>query len=732
MTTYSWGMYVVIHLFTLCYINNIFCKSIKNAFVDTESSTTEVCVSQECNVLANTIKGALNETEEPCNDFYNFACGGWKEAHKIPSSENEITSFTVLTKEIEDQLHRLLEEEPKPNENEALTKARSFYKSCMDNDTLESLGAKPALDFISYIGGWSLCNNDEWKKSSKKWSVYDVMIKTQRNFYPAPAFFTVEVTNDHMNSTKHLIKIDQSGLSLQREIYFNHSNILVDYGDYMVKVAKLLGYTCNEKDPENNVTAQMLSILEFEKKMAKLFTAAEAKQAGTFRRINLKILEQVVQHFPWKKHLRKIFPDSYKINEKEVILATSPVYLHNMADLIKKTDKRLLSRYVVWQMLRDKISFLSKDFRNARAEFNHKMTGIQDNEPRWRICTTVTNDNMGVPIGTLYVDKYFKESTKAKTKAIIEEIKKSFKIRIKDHDWIDNNTRKYAYEKVDALVAKVGYASYIKEPKELKKRFHRLSVDDDQFFANNLNVDKWIRYRLFNKLRKPVDKTKWPMFPQTINAMYQFYENEIVIPAGILQPPFFYTGDVPRSLSYGAIGSIIGHELTHGFDNTGRKFDKNGDIVKDWWSKTSLEEFMKRSKCFEDQYSKYKIQDKHPVSGKLTLGENIADNGGTQISFVAYKQFLMNNNDTILPNMEYTKEQLFFIGYAQEYCANIRPKTEIIATLSENHSPSKFRVIGTLSNSEEFAKAFRCREKSKEINNGKRFNMDPENKCVVW
>jgi len=286
-------------------------------------------------------------------------------------------------------------------------------------------------------------------------------------------------------------------------------------------------------------------------------------------------------------------------------------------------------------------------------------------------------------------------------------------------------TRVGVLDKTDALVAKVGYASYIIQPAELNKRFSKLNISSDSFFQNNLNVDKWIRYRLFNKLRKPVDKTKWPMFPQTINAMYQFYENEIVIPAGILQPPFFYDGDVPRALSYGAIGSIIGHELTHGFDNTGRKFDKNGDIVTEWWSDASLREFNKRAKCIEKQYSKYKVQGLYPISGKLTLGENIADNGGTKLAYDAYLDWLENNSgsEPKLPGLKYDNTQLFFIGYAQEYCANVRQKTEYIATLSEIHSPSKFRVIGTLSNFQQFSNAFQC-------SSGKKMNAP--HKYEVW
>lgn len=683
------------------------------------SKTTEgVCTSKSCVAVAKKIRDALNASADPCEDFYNFACGGWQKSHNIPASENEITSFTVLSKEIEYAIHDLLNEPPKDDESNALQKARDFFASCMNTTKIEELAGTPANDFLADIGGWPVCNNAKWEKAEKDWDVYKVLQDLQRQYYPAPSFFTVEVTNDHLNSTKHLIKIDQSGLSLQREIYFKHKNIVDDYGDYMTKVAKLLGHDCE------NITAEIKEILRFEKTLAKKTTRAEDKQAGTFRRINIKILLSIVPHFPWYDHISGIFPKSSYINKNEVLLATSPLYLYNIASLIKKTPKRLLAKYIGWQMLRDKISYLSKDFRKARAEFNRKMTGVEDSDPRWRTCTAATNDNMGVPIGTLYVEKYFSDSTKKKTQLMIAEIIKAFKERIKSHGWMDTKTRTGVDDKANAIVAKVGYATYIKKPEELNKRFVKLLVENDGFFNNNLNVDKWIRYRLFNKLRKPVDKSKWPMFPQTINAMYQFYENEIVIPAGILQEPFFYTGDVPRSLSYGAIGSIIGHELTHGFDNTGRKFDKNGDIVKEWWSQKSIEKFAEKANCMQKQYSKYKVQDKYPISGKLTLGENIADNGGTKLSYEAYLDWLNTNGpEPKLPDLPYDNTKLFFIGYAQEYCANVRPKTEYIATLSEIHSPSKFRVIGTLSNFEAFSEAFGCSKDSR---------MNPPTKCEVW
>jgi len=690
----------------------------KNFADGTELSSKDdanVCRSAECKHISKYIKNSLDNSTDPCNDFYKFACGGWKQQNKIPESENEITTFTKLTKKIEKSTHTLLTQPAKPGQSEALDKARKFFASCMDEEKIEANGAKPALDFIKSIGGWGMCGN---KDLSENWDVYKVMKDVQSKYYPAPPFFTVEVTNDHLNSTRHLIKIDQSGLSLQREIYEKHPQIVEDYTSYMKNITKLLGYNCE------NITDEVQEIMDFEISLAKMTTSAEAKQAGTFRRINVQVLGTIVPHFPWRNHLKHIFESETKLRKAEVILSTSPVYLYKVTAKMKSTPKRILSKYIVWQMLRDKISFLSKPFRRARAAFNRQMTGVKDNNPRWQTCTGVTNDNMGVPIGTLYVENYFKEITKEKTQEMIKEIIQAFVKRIEKHKWIDEKTKKGILEKTDALVAKVGYATYILQPEELNKRFKKLEVGDD-FFVNNLNVDKWIRMRLFGKLRKTVDKTKWPMFPQTINAMYQFYENEIVIPAGILQPPFHYEGDVPRALSYGAIGSIIGHELTHGFDNTGRKFDKNGDIVKEWWSKSALAEFQKREDCIRNQYSKYKVQDKYPVSGQLTLGENIADNGGTKLAYDAYIDWLMMNGGTEprLPNLPYDNKQLFFIGYAQEYCANVREKTEHIATLSEIHAPSKFRVIGTLSNTEEFSKAFNCPKSSK---------MNPKVKCEIW
>nr|XP_058966733.1 endothelin-converting enzyme 2-like [Pocillopora verrucosa] len=687
--------------------------------VHNETTSKNVCQTHECHAVADYIKSSIDSTVDPCDDFFAFSCGGWIRRNPIPKSYNDYSTFTKLSKVIEGEIRGLLQTSKMLHDiphNEALTKTRDLYHSCMDVNQIEKLGPLPMLDFIQEIGSWSICHNGSWKKSS--WDIYRVLQNVQSTYYPASPFFSVEVTNDHLNSTKHLIKIDQSGLSLQREIYFKHPEMVDIYVEYMATVASLLGTKCN-------TTEKMRQIMDFETKLARFTTSAEDKAEGIYRRMNLHSLIQIVPQFPWLDHMQAIFKGA-NVTEADIVLTTSTSYLRKMATLLKNTSKELLSNYVVWQMIRDKVSLLSDPFRKARAKFNERISGVKDTDPRWRTCTGITNDNMGVPIGSLYVQNFFDQSAISKTHSMVDEIKETFKRRVKQHDWIDDKTTQYVFEKADALGSKIGYAKYVVSPKELVSRFSRLSINSKAFFKNNIEVDKWVRNRLFAKLRKAVDKEKWPMFPQTINAMYQFYENEIVIPAGILQSPFFYSAKIPRSLSYGALGSIIGHELTHGFDNTGRKFDKNGDIVKEWWSKQSLIEFNRRSQCIEKQYSKFKVQGKYPISGKVTLGENIADNGGTKLSYFAYHDWLTKHGgeeEYALPSLHYTNDQLFFIGYAQEYCSHARPKTEYISTLSEIHAPPKFRVIGTLSNFREFSEAFNCPTNS---------TMNPVRKCEVW
>lgn len=406
-----------------------------------------VCRSPECLHVASHIKNSLNESADVCQDFYNFACGSWKQHNPLPKSYNDYNTFSKLSHHIEKQLKGLLEDsfeaDSRTLEHNSIRKAKDFYRSCMDVEEIERLGGLPMNNFIKSIGSWAVAGRKHWRAS--RWNVYKVMKHVQKFYYPASPFFSVEVTNDHLNSTKHLMKVEQSGLSLQREIYFKHPEMVKIYEDYMAKVAMLLGAK------RSVAKAQMKQVMNFEKKLANLTSSAEDKAEGLYRRMKIKELAHLVPEFPWLTHLRYIFPDAH-VNKTDVVLSTSPIYLRSVAKLMKQTRKELLSNYFTWQMIREKVGLLSKPFRSARVDFNSKITGVKDNEDRWRTCTSITNDNMGVPIGSLYIQKYFNDARVNSTLTMIDRILDVFKGRVKYHKWIDNQTTEGILDKVNVLL----------------------------------------------------------------------------------------------------------------------------------------------------------------------------------------------------------------------------------------------------------------------------------------
>lgn len=402
-------------------------------------------------------------------------------------------------------------------------------------------------------------------------------------------------------------------------------------------------------------------------------------------------------------------------------------YLYKISSILEKTSPKVIMNYITWLFLHDKIGYLSQDFLEIR---NQLIASINEAkiliEPRINYCTFITNQEFGLALASEYVKEYFNSSSKTEAENIIKTIFSSFEDLLNSYDWIDKVTKDQAIKKLHYIKRKVAYPYYIFNETEINEKYDKLVVSLNEYFGNNIRIELLYREKMFKKLSKPVDKERWYMFPQTINAMYQFHRNEIVIPAGIIQEPFIYHGDnAPKAISYGSLGSIIGHEITHGFDSLGKKYDHEGNVVRDWWQSSSVLEFNKRALCFQEQYSSYRFLDKDKINGKLTLGENIADNGGVRISLKAFNNYLSESSHKYKSphNSRFNNHQLFFLSYAQQYCQNARPKLEKLFSLSEVHSPSKFRVNGVVSNMEEFANAFNCKANS---------SMNPKNKCILW
>lgn len=415
----------------------------------------------------------------------------------------------------------------------------------------------------------------------------------------------------------------------------------------------------------------------------------------------------------------------HHITEDESIVIYSPEYFDDLSNLIgqyvqSERGKVTLANYMAWSVIQSLIATLPKNFRDASKVLRKALIGSEGIEVSWRYCVTDTNQVMGFALGSLFVRRVFQGKSKERAEEMIYSIRNAFKDNLPDLSWMDDRTRQLAREKADHINQMIGFPDFILNPEKLNGKYEGLELDENNYFENNIKVNVLSLRENMEKINKPANKTEWEMTPPMVNAYYTPTKNQIVFPAGILQTPF-YDLSYPNSLNYGAMGVVMGHELTHAFDDQGREYDKDGNLYQ-WWFNETLKNFEERVKCFVDQYSSYKVEDSH-LNGKQTLGENIADNGGLKAAFRAYEKWAEVNPEPRLPGLNLTSKQLFFVGFAQVWCSISTPEALKLQVLNDPHAPAQFRVIGTLSNSHEFAREFNCPVGS---------NMNPEKKCVVW
>lgn len=415
----------------------------------------------------------------------------------------------------------------------------------------------------------------------------------------------------------------------------------------------------------------------------------------------------------------------HRITEDENIVIYSPEYFEELSSLVQQyteteRGKVTLSNYMAWSVIQSLIATLPKNFRDASKVLRKALIGSEGIEVSWRYCVTDTNQVMGFALGSLFVRRVFQGKSKERAEEMIYSIRNAFKDNLPNLTWMDNRTRQLAREKADHINQMIGFPDFILSPEKLNGKYEGLELDENNYFENNIKVNVLSLRENMEKINKPANKTEWEMTPPMVNAYYTPTKNQIVFPAGILQTPF-YDLSYPNSLNYGAMGVVMGHELTHAFDDQGREYDKDGNLYQ-WWYNETLKNFEERVKCFVDQYSTYKIDDNH-LNGKQTLGENIADNGGLKAAFRAYEKWAERNPEPQLPGLNLTSKQLFFVGFAQVWCSISTPEALKLQVLNDPHAPAQYRVIGTLSNSQEFAREFNCPHGS---------NMNPEKKCVVW
>uniref|UniRef100_A0A8C5L0I7 Membrane metallo-endopeptidase-like 1 n=1 Tax=Jaculus jaculus TaxID=51337 RepID=A0A8C5L0I7_JACJA len=675
----------------------------------------------------------MDPSQKPCDDFYQFACGGWLRRHVIPETSSRYSIFDILRDELEVILKGMLENST-TKDRPAVEKAKLLYRSCMKESVIEKRDSQPLLNILEVVGGWPVAM-DKWNETIGPTWELERQLAVMNAQFNRRVLIDLFIWNDDQNSSRHIIYIDQPTLGMpSREYYFNEGSnqkVREAYLQFMTAVATMLRKDLNLPKDNNLVQEDMAQVLELETHLANATVPQEERHDVTtlYHRMDLEELQEKfnLKGFNWTLFIQTVL-SSVQIEllpDEEVVVYGIP-YLQNLEDIISIYSARTMQNYLVWRLVMDRIGSLSQRFKDARVNYRKVLYGTTVEEVRWRECVSYVNNNMESAVGSLYVKEAFPEDSKNMVSELIDKVKDVFVATLDELGWMDEESKNKAQEKAMSIQEQIGYPNYIleEENRHLDEEYSTLNFSEDLYFENGLQNLKASAQRSLKKLREKVDQNLWIIGAAVVNAFYSPNRNQIVFPAGILQPPFF-SKEQPQSLNFGGIGMVIGHEITHGFDDNGRNFDKHGNML-DWWSNFSAQHFREQSECMVYQYGNFSwdLAGHQNVNGLSTLGENIADNGGVRQAYKAYLQWMAEGGkDQLLPGLELTYSQLFFINYAQVWCGSYRPEFAIQSIKTDVHSPLKYRVLGSLQNMDAFAEAFHCPQGTP---------MHPKERCRVW
>jgi putative endopeptidase len=627
----------------------------------------------------------LDTTVAPGADFYQYATGGWQKANPIPDEYSRYGTFDKLREENQKQIKELIEELSKKNNafGSNAQKVSDLYKMGIDSVKLNAEGAAPIRPFLEEIAA---ANTEK--------EIIRLIAKIGK--YASNPFFGFYVGPDDKNSSMNIAQLAQSGIGLgDREYYLaddEHSKMLRDeYRKLINTQFKNAGYSDADAAKASSV------VMKIETELAESHITKEMRRLPelNYHKYLVSELNEKVAPFDWAYYLEEVGAanaDSINVSQVEPVRRAIQLIHTEPIDHIKD--------YLSWKVINSAANFLSDEFVNANFEFyGKKMSGSKELRPRWKRSIDAVNSALGEAVGQLYVEKYFPPQAKDRMLQLVENLKTSLGERIDNLEWMSDTTKSKAHEKLAAFIVKIGYPDKWKD-------YTSLEIKEDSYWANMMRAAEYEYNDMIKDLNKPVDKTKWYMTPQTVNAYYNPSSNEICFPAGILQPPFFYmNGD--DAINYGGIGVVIGHEMTHGFDDQGRKFDKEGNLT-DWWTPTDASRFDERAKVLVDFYDNIVVIDTVHANGTFTLGENIADQGGLQI---AYNAFLKTEQAKQNKKIDgFTPAQRFFLSYALLWAGNVRDEEILRLTKIDPHSLGKWRVNGALPHIDAWYEAFDIKE----------------------
>lgn len=644
----------------------------------------------------------LDTNVQPCQDFYQYANGGWLAKNPIPGAFAAWGVGNVLNEQNRDRLHEILEEAAKNTSAAKGTseqKVGDFYASCMDEAKVNAAGFKPLEPELARI------NKVKDQRSLQE------EIATLHT-YGVGALFGSGSTQDAKNSAEVLIAIAQGGLGLpDRDYYLKDDEkskmIRSQYVKHVAKMFEMLG------DDAAKAAAEAQTVMGIETKLAEAsMTRVDQRDPNKiFNRMTLAQLKAITPNFAWPDYFRKIGN-----NQQTDVIVAQPNYFKAMDQQLTAVSIPDWQTYLRWHLVHWAAPSLSTQFVDENFNFyGRTLSGTQELLPRWKRCVSSTDRALGEAVGQVYVKRAFPPAAKARALEMVRNLQAALKSDITTLSWMSEATRKQAIIKLDAFLNKIGYPDTWRD-------YSRLSVDRDSYLTNRMHANAFENERDLRKIGKPVDRMEWAMTPPTVNAYYNPQINEIVFPAGILQPPFF-DPNADDALNYGAMGSVIGHEMTHGFDDQGSQFDAKGNLIN-WWSEADLKAFKERAECIINQFSSFEVEKGLNVNGKLVAGESIADLGGLVIAYAAFQKS-MEGKPRPADIDGFTPEQRFFLGYAHGWATNMRPEYARQLTLTDPHPLPKFRVNGPLSNMPMFAQAFKCKQ-------GDAMARADKDRCQIW
>ncbi|XP_045472073.1 neprilysin-2-like [Harmonia axyridis] len=677
------------------------------------------CLTAPCMKIAVNILDNLDQSVDPCDDFYMFACGNYLKNNFIPDDKTEISSFTVIEDSLAHKMRILLEE---PIDEKTDIKPFKFvkaqYQTCLNS-------SQDNTDTLKYIlrqlGGWPVLEGENWSDRNFDWR--KLVHNLREAGLHSEIFLVISAETMMNNSHQRILEVDEPTVICKDYVKNGWDDkITKALYELMVDMVVILG---TDRD---KAEAEMRKVMNFHVDLAQIALSPEEKRASSslMNMMTVSDLELVFPIVKWQSYLNNQLLGTTMVNRSTTVNVLHPKHLKKLNALIIHNEKRTIANYIMWVVVFTEIQYTNQQLRDRLNEFRKIAEGNTQNIPTWKNCVDDVTYGLPLVAGSLYVRRFFKKEAKDNMLDLVDLILNQFKKELRSVQWMEDESRRRALLKADSITSFIGYPDEILDDKKMIDYYAELGDPPENYLLLDLRMRNFTLKAHYRFLSETVDKKDWRKqhSPIDVNAFYEASSNSIHFPAGILQENFF-NHEGPNYINFGRIGFLIGHEITHGFDDEGRLFDENGNMV-DWWGEKTKEAFMENALCIIEQYNNNTVEEVNiKLNGENSQGENIADNGGIKQAYLAYVDWLSENGpDKSLPGLSsYSDQQMFWIASASAWCSKTRPERLKTMLISDEHVPMYYRINIPLSNSEYFAEDFKCSPETK---------MNPMIKCKVW